>query len=164
MGFELESESESELLSDWRFTGNHFFLVTSPLRLTTSNFIFQPNTCDYSPYVTSSLTRRWICHLQLLLVLHSAVILRSEPHFTVSDPRFPQPGGPGPCIYIPQEQGHPAIPPGTGCRIWGSHSFVYEEYYLLGYKLIVRLGRKYRSHLQGRRTSQEGNHREAGSK
>jgi hypothetical protein len=45
---------------------------------TTSNFIFQLNTCGYSPYVTSSLMRGWVCHLQLLLVLASAVILRSE--------------------------------------------------------------------------------------
>jgi hypothetical protein len=28
--------------------------------------------------------------------------------------RLPQPGGPGFCIYIPQEQGGPVIPPGTG--------------------------------------------------
>jgi hypothetical protein len=28
--------------------------------------------------------------------------------------KAPQPGGPGPCIYIPQEQGGPVIPPGTG--------------------------------------------------
>jgi hypothetical protein len=32
--------------------------------------------------VTSSLTRGWVCHLQLLLVLSSAVILRSEFHGT----------------------------------------------------------------------------------
>jgi hypothetical protein len=43
-----------------------------------SNFIFQLNTCDYSPYVTFSLTKGWFCHLQLLLALASAVILRSE--------------------------------------------------------------------------------------
>jgi hypothetical protein len=36
------------------------------------------------------------------------------PHFTVSDSRLPQPGGPCPCIYIPQEQSGPVIPPGTG--------------------------------------------------
>jgi hypothetical protein len=48
------------------------------LRLTTSNFIFQLNTCGYSPYVTSSLTRGWVCRLQLLLVLTSAVIFRSK--------------------------------------------------------------------------------------
>jgi hypothetical protein len=35
-------------------------------------------------------------------------------HFTVSDLRLPQLGGPGPCIYIPQEEGGPVIPPGTG--------------------------------------------------
>jgi hypothetical protein len=70
--------SESELLYDWQFTASQFVLVTSPLRLTTSNFIFQPSTCGYSPYVTSSLTRGWVSRLQLLLVLASVVILRSE--------------------------------------------------------------------------------------
>jgi hypothetical protein len=38
----------------------------------------------------------------------------SWPHFTVSDSTVPQPGGPGPRIYIPKEQGSPVIPPGTG--------------------------------------------------
>jgi hypothetical protein len=38
----------------------------------------------------------------------------SWPYFTVSDSRLPQPGGPGPRIYIPQEQGGPVITPGTG--------------------------------------------------
>jgi hypothetical protein len=51
------SESQSELLYDWQFTANQFVLATSPLRLTTSNFIFQLNTCGYRPYVTSSLIR-----------------------------------------------------------------------------------------------------------
>jgi hypothetical protein len=76
-GSESESESESELLCDWRFTANQFVLVPSPLRLTTDNF-FQLNPCGHSPYVTSSVTGRWVCHLQLLLVLASAVILMSE--------------------------------------------------------------------------------------
>jgi hypothetical protein len=70
---------ESELLYDWRFTANQFVLMTSPLRLTTSNFIFQLNTFDYSPYVTSS-PRAWVCRLQLLLVLACAVILKPESH------------------------------------------------------------------------------------
>jgi hypothetical protein len=39
---------------------------------------FQLNACGYSPYVTSSLTRGWVCRLQLLLVLTSARILGSE--------------------------------------------------------------------------------------
>jgi hypothetical protein len=34
--------------------------------------------------------------------------------FTLSGSRLPEPGGPGPRIYIPQEQGGPVIPPGTG--------------------------------------------------
>jgi hypothetical protein len=46
---------QSELLYDWRFTANQFVLATSPLRLTTSNFIFQLNICAYNLYVTSSL-------------------------------------------------------------------------------------------------------------
>jgi hypothetical protein len=33
----------------------------------------------------------------------------SRPHFTFSDSRLPQPGGPGPYIYVPQEQGGPVI-------------------------------------------------------
>jgi hypothetical protein len=93
--------------------------VTSPLRLTISIFFFQLSTCGYSPYVTSSLTKGWVCCLQLLLALSSAVILRSESHGThdhilQSQIQDPQPGGPGPHIYIPQEQGGPVIPPGSG--------------------------------------------------
>jgi hypothetical protein len=34
-------------------------------------------------------------------------------YFTVSDLRLSQPGEPGPCIYIPQEQGGLIIRPGT---------------------------------------------------
>jgi hypothetical protein len=40
------------------------------------------NTCGYSPYVTSCLTREWICRLQLMLAFASAVILGSESHGT----------------------------------------------------------------------------------
>jgi hypothetical protein len=71
-------------------------------------------------FVASSLTRRRVCNLLLLLVLASAVPLESESrgtqdHILLSQfLRLPQPGGPGPCIYIPQEQGGPVIPPGTG--------------------------------------------------
>jgi general stress protein CsbA len=74
---QTDRQTERELLYEWRFTANQFNLA-SPLRLTTSNFIFQLNTCGYSPYVTSSLTRVWVCRLQLVLVLAGAVILRSE--------------------------------------------------------------------------------------
>jgi hypothetical protein len=40
-------------------------------------------------------------------------------HILLPHLRLPQPGGPGPCIYIPQEQGGRVIPLGTGfsfCR------------------------------------------------
>jgi hypothetical protein len=52
--------------------------------------------------------RGWVCRLQLLLVLASAVILRSESlgthnHNLLSQFRdSPPPGGPGSRIYIPQ--------------------------------------------------------------
>jgi hypothetical protein len=49
----------------------------SPVGLMASNF-FQLNTWHYSRYVTSSLMRGWVCRLQLLLALASAVILRSK--------------------------------------------------------------------------------------
>jgi hypothetical protein len=44
------------------------------------------------------------------------VLWDSWPYYTVSESRPPQPGGPGPRIYIPQEQGGPVIPPATGFR------------------------------------------------
>jgi hypothetical protein len=114
-----QSQSQSQLLYEWQFTADQFVLASSPLRLMTSDLIFQLNTCGYSPYVTSSLTRGSVCHLKLLLVLASAVILRSEfrgthDHILLSQIRdAPQPWGPGPRIYIPQEQGGPVIFPGT---------------------------------------------------
>jgi hypothetical protein len=41
---------------------------------------------------------------------HSRVwVPRDSSHFTVSDSRLPQLGGPGPCIYIPQEQDGPVL-------------------------------------------------------
>jgi hypothetical protein len=57
-------------------------LGDNSLRLTTSNFIFQLNTCGYNFYVTSSLTRGWVCRIQLLLGLVSAVIPRFGPNGT----------------------------------------------------------------------------------
>jgi hypothetical protein len=112
------SDSESELLYDWRFTTNQFLLATSPLWLTTSNFIFQLNTCGYCAYGTSSLSRGWVCPLQLLLVLARAVIHRSEsrgtnahillsqirdsPHMEGQVPVFTSPSGTGWPCYTPR--------------------------------------------------------------
>jgi hypothetical protein len=77
-GCSLSPAYSSELLYDWRLTANLFVSASGPLRPTTNNFIFKLNTCCYSRYVTSSMTRGWSCRLQLLLVLASAVILRLE--------------------------------------------------------------------------------------
>jgi hypothetical protein len=64
------------------FTANQFVLEASPLRPMSRIFIFQTNTCSYSPYITSSLTGGLVCHLELLLRLASAVILMSQHHGT----------------------------------------------------------------------------------
>jgi hypothetical protein len=40
--------------------------------------------------------------------------LRTRNHTLLPHLRLPQPGGPGPRIYNPQEQGAPVIPPGIG--------------------------------------------------
>jgi hypothetical protein len=60
----------------------------------------------------------------LNLLVQFAVILwsksrRTHGHILLSPLRLPQPGGLGPHIYIPQKQGGPDIPMGTGfpfCR------------------------------------------------
>jgi hypothetical protein len=70
-----------------------------------------------------SLTRGLVYNLLLLLVLASAAPLGSESRGTQDHIllnqflRLPQPGGPGPRIYIPQEQVGPDISPGTGFPI-----------------------------------------------
>jgi hypothetical protein len=53
-------------------------LGAEPLETHGQNSFSQLNTCGHSPYITSHLTRAWICHLQLLLALASAFILGSE--------------------------------------------------------------------------------------
>jgi hypothetical protein len=71
-------------------------------------------------FVAPYLTRGWVCNLLLMLVLASAVPLGSESRWTQDHILFSQflrlfqPGGPGPRIYISQEQGGPDISPGTG--------------------------------------------------
>jgi hypothetical protein len=66
-------------------------------------------------FVAPSLTRGRVCTVQLLLGLARAVTLgsksrRTHYHILLSHLRLPQLGGPGPRIYIPQEQGGPVIP------------------------------------------------------
>jgi hypothetical protein len=65
-------------------------LYDKPLETHDQYFFFQLNTCGYSPYVTSSLTRGWVCRLQLLLALASTVLLRSEGRGTHDHILLPQ--------------------------------------------------------------------------
>jgi hypothetical protein len=67
-------------------------------------------------FVEPSLTRGRVCNLlvKLLLGLARAVTLgsksrRTQDHILLSHLRLPQPGGPDPHIYIPQEQGGPVM-------------------------------------------------------
>jgi hypothetical protein len=80
-------------------------------------FFRQLRVCHF---VAPSLTRGRVCNLVLLQSLGSAVSLWSESHGTQDHIllsqflRLLQPGGPGSCIYIPQEQDGHVILPGTG--------------------------------------------------
>jgi hypothetical protein len=74
----LKYRAESESLYGFWFTANQFALATSPLRPKTRIFIFKLNTCGYSSYTTSCLTRGWVWCLQVFLALASAVIIRSQ--------------------------------------------------------------------------------------
>jgi hypothetical protein len=65
-----------------------------------------------------SLTRGWICNIlaQLSLVLARAITsgsksCRTHDHILLPLLRLLQPGGPGPRIYVPQEQGGPVDTP-----------------------------------------------------
>jgi hypothetical protein len=54
----VKSESNPELLHDWRFTAIQFILAPSPLRLTSRDFFHQLNPCSHIPYVTPSRQRQ----------------------------------------------------------------------------------------------------------
>jgi hypothetical protein len=96
---------------------NFFFLVEISFR--------QMRVCYF---VAPSLTRGRVCNLpyNCFWAFARAVTLRSKSRRThglilLSHLRLPQPGGPDPRIYIPQERGGPVKPPGTGfpfcCRL-----------------------------------------------
>jgi hypothetical protein len=109
----LTATEKSELCYDRRSVGQSV-LVSSPHLWPKTRFLLVRQLRVFwcgAP----SLTRGRVCRLQLLLVIGSAVILAGL--MTVSNSRLPQPRGPGPRIYIPQEQGGPVITPGTGLRV-----------------------------------------------
>jgi hypothetical protein len=97
-----------------------------------ARIILQLNTCGHSPYVTSSLTRGWVCRLPLLLALSSAFILRSEfgrthDHIVLSQIRdYPPPGAPRPVFISPRNRVAQLYPPALGSL---SVAFYYSQGY-----------------------------------
>jgi hypothetical protein len=71
-------KSKSKLLYDWRFVANQFVLASSPLRPTTRDSFFELNPSGNSPYVTSSLTRRWVSLLWICLAFCQVYIPHIE--------------------------------------------------------------------------------------
>jgi hypothetical protein len=101
-------------------------LGDKPLETHDQYFFSQLNTYGHNPYVTSSLTRRWVCRLQLLLALVSADILMSESrgshdHILLSQIRDSPNLESQVYVFIsPRDKGGPVISPGTGfafCRL-----------------------------------------------
>jgi hypothetical protein len=121
-----QTTPESELLYDWWFTANQFVLTSSPWDSRPVIF-FQHNTCGHSPYVTSSLTRGWVCRLQLLLALANAFILRSESrgthdHILLSQIRgFPNPEDQVPVFISPRNRVTPLYPQALGSLFVASY-------------------------------------------
>jgi hypothetical protein len=69
---DLESKSEGKLLYDWRFTASPSWRqAPSESR---PEFFFRLNPCGHSPYVTSSLTRRWVCLFWICLAFRQVYI------------------------------------------------------------------------------------------
>jgi hypothetical protein len=112
--------SEAKLIYDRQSIDQSVLVLGSHLGPMT-RYLFAVWQLRVSCYGATSLTRGWVCNLlvQLFLGLARAVTLESESrrthgHILLSQTRLPHPGGPSPRIYIPEEQGGPVIPPGTG--------------------------------------------------
>jgi hypothetical protein len=104
-----------KLIYDRRSVGQSVLVSGSHLEPMTI-FLFSVWRLRVSWCVAPSLTRGRVCNLlvQLLLGLTRPVTLgpksrRTHDHILLSHLRLPQPVGPGPRIYIPQEQGGPVI-------------------------------------------------------
>jgi hypothetical protein len=129
MYFVEKSRSQSYITTDSESVGQSVLVSGTHLGQATNfsfSLKFSLDSCGFVIFVAPSLTRGRVCNLLWLLFLASAVLLGSEsrgtqkPYFIVPILDSPQPEGPGPRIYIPQEQAGPDIPPGTGlpfCRL-----------------------------------------------
>jgi hypothetical protein len=96
--------SEVEVKIRWRTVGQSILVSGTHLGPTARFLILLSNNCGFLYVGGHSLTRGWV--VQLLLGLASAVTLgskssRIDDHILLSHLGLPQPGGPGPHIYIP---------------------------------------------------------------
>jgi hypothetical protein len=106
-----QSQSQSYLTTDGQSANLFWCQVTIKSRdqffVLLEIFFRQLGVCSF---VAPSLTRGWVYNLLLLQALASVVPLWSGSRGTQDHILFPQPGGPGLHICIPQEQGGPDIP------------------------------------------------------
>jgi hypothetical protein len=113
----LVSQSQSHFTTGG-LPHHQFILAPSPFRLTAT--IFFNRTLAVIVITKHPLWRedgsvvRICCWFSPAQSFSGQSTAESWPHFTISDSRLPQPGGPGPHIYISQGQGGPFIPSGTG--------------------------------------------------
>jgi hypothetical protein len=81
-----------------------FFLVSGPHPGPATRCLLLSDICSLGP----SLTRGLVCNLLVKFkVTLGSNSCRTHGHILMPRLRLPQPGGPGPRIYIPQEQGDP---------------------------------------------------------
>jgi hypothetical protein len=107
----MDDELKLKLNYDRQSVGHSVLVSGSHLELMT-RFLFSVWQLRVSCCAAPSLTRGCVCNLlvQLLLGLSRAVTLgvqvpQISDRILLSHLRLPQPGGPGPRVYIPQEQG-----------------------------------------------------------
>jgi hypothetical protein len=129
------STSKSKSRCDWQSVGAFWYRATTGAHGQMFVTVWQLLPCLRG---APSLRKGWVCNLllQSLLGLAWAIPLgsksrRTHDHMLLPHWRLLQPGGPGSCIYIPQEHGGPVISPGTEfpfCRLlrlaglWWSYS------------------------------------------
>jgi hypothetical protein len=109
--FESRRRSKSKLLHDWRSVSQHALVSSTLVGLATRYYFLSECCCLVS--VGRPLWREQgatICSV-ITLWFESR---RTRNHTLLPHLRLLQPGWPGSRIYIPQEQGRPVIPPGTG--------------------------------------------------
>jgi hypothetical protein len=72
----LHSWTLNSLTNEWIVQSQSYFTTggARPLETHDQRFFFQLNSCGNSPYITSSLTRRWVCLLWICLAFRKMYI------------------------------------------------------------------------------------------